>query len=852
VSKVELNTLVTGNSVSLLNQNFQKIENALNDKVLYRDNVEGESNEMENNLDMNGNRIYNLPAPVDENEPARLKELQDVVRGDVSLNPAVRVPENSLNVLPNVAGRSNKFLSFDGAGQPVAVELSLGGTQTIVDTVAVLRTLTNDSSIVTTQGYWEKGDKGAARYLLQPISAAPADNKGTVIVRNDGRWYKIIVEGDFINAAQLGVYSPSTRLEVDAAVSGYKNRWSGAKPSTYLAPTALPAPYSTVDFLHSAMQQVRDLGKGLLIDGVIHCDKQVVVDAPTRIQFAGHTGNLAGNSDVNLPDSYFFQANTAMVGSVVVQLVHDGITVRGGGVIGTVYYSAVDDFYYPEGPARDGVFIGGNGASWTQGCFGRMGRDGIRQGDYVGGAGTNSNSIKFPECVTAYNGNNGLTVNDASGALDANVFDYGSLFTHHNQNSGIELANTYLGGTFTAPTVENNGRGWFFNNSASGIVIIGGDTEANNGWRGLGTLLDIVEDPAVVGKNFFCNHTVNGTVRNDLPDGSSIRNDQPTNTDLLIQNLNTNPSAESVLNLRTTAGFGAIRKRSDATGGELLIGNVSGYPIGFLTNNTIHMGITANGALSMGGFSAVGTPGQVLTSQGPGSAPVWSPVTAVAGGSTPMIQKGDLFCYSTTTDRLAVGTNGQVLTADSATPTGLKWSTITGSGTVTSVGMTVPTGFAVSGTPITASGTLALTYGAGYQGFLTADKTKLDSITVSNLALLNASNNFTGTTQSIINSNNGNVGYAVVNTNAGSSAAAQITFESNAGVGGILNLSLAAGGQLIFGSYNTRPIAIMHNGVFRIFIDSSGNIEFRGLPGSSGGNPERVWRDVNGFLRIGG
>ncbi len=46
-----------------------------------------------------------------------------------------------------------------------------------------------------------------------------------------------------------------------------------------------------------------------------------------------------------------------------------------------------------------------------------------------------------------------------------------------------------------------------------------------------------------------------------------------------------------------------------------------------------------------------------------------------------------------------------------------------GSGTVTSVDMTVPTGLSVSGNPITTSGTLALTYSAGYEGLKTASST---------------------------------------------------------------------------------------------------------------------------------
>lgn len=51
-----------------------------------------------------------------------------------------------------------------------------------------------------------------------------------------------------------------------------------------------------------------------------------------------------------------------------------------------------------------------------------------------------------------------------------------------------------------------------------------------------------------------------------------------------------------------------------------------------------------------------------------------------------------------------------------------------GTGTVTSVGLAAPTGFTVSGSPVTTTGTLTLSYTAGYVGYTTAEQTKLAGI----------------------------------------------------------------------------------------------------------------------------
>ena len=113
---------------------------------------------------------------------------------------------------------------------------------------------------------------------------------------------------------------------------------------------------------------------------------------------------------------------------------------------------------------------------------------------------------------------------------------------------------------------------------------------------------------------------------------------------------------------------------------NLIIGNAS-EPSSATVNNEVTLGNSSHtktrlyGALAMGG-SSVGTSGQVLTSNGSGSAPSWSSPA---------------------------------------------------SGTVTSVSLTVPTGLSVAGSPITSSGTLAVTFASGYSIPTTSSQTNWDT-----------------------------------------------------------------------------------------------------------------------------
>jgi hypothetical protein len=60
MSKIVLNDVTNLNALSVINDNFDKLEQELQNKVLYRDNPAGEPNTFENDVDANGNSLYNI------------------------------------------------------------------------------------------------------------------------------------------------------------------------------------------------------------------------------------------------------------------------------------------------------------------------------------------------------------------------------------------------------------------------------------------------------------------------------------------------------------------------------------------------------------------------------------------------------------------------------------------------------------------------------------------------------------------------------------------------------------------------------------------------------------------------
>lgn len=81
MAKIVLDTITGGYDLSIINNNFDKIEAEFQNKVLYRDNPVGEANTLQSDIDANGKRIYNLPEPLLDSQAARLQDVQKAIAG---------------------------------------------------------------------------------------------------------------------------------------------------------------------------------------------------------------------------------------------------------------------------------------------------------------------------------------------------------------------------------------------------------------------------------------------------------------------------------------------------------------------------------------------------------------------------------------------------------------------------------------------------------------------------------------------------------------------------------------------------------------------------------------------------
>ena len=188
-------------------------------------------------------------------------------------------------------------------------------------------------------------------------------------------------------------------------------------------------------------------------------------------------------------------------------------------------------------------------------------------------------------------------------------------------------------------------------------------------------------------------------------------------------NANVTLGGNRTLSFSTTpasGSYGTLVVTQDGTGGRTLTLPSGTHKVLGSATASISLSATA-GAKDILNFYYDGLTSTYYwnVGQGYGAASTFT-ANNIAGGAAGSIP------YQTasgTTSLLAKGTDGQILTLASGIPS---WAAAPATG-VTSVAMTTPTGLSISGSPITSSGTLALSLTSGYAIPLTSSQTNWDA-----------------------------------------------------------------------------------------------------------------------------
>lgn len=141
---IELNNVTGGYNISTINANFQKLEDALNGSLVWRNGSVAGETLMGRDLDMNSHEILNVKIGTSPNSlvtkgyvdaqdqllSSKLsQEVVDRVGGDRALDSKIdlnfsrtlRAPESNIGLIPSSGNRRDSVLGFNSEGNPVPI-----------------------------------------------------------------------------------------------------------------------------------------------------------------------------------------------------------------------------------------------------------------------------------------------------------------------------------------------------------------------------------------------------------------------------------------------------------------------------------------------------------------------------------------------------------------------------------------------------------------------------------------------------------------------------------------------------------------------------------------------------------
>ena len=221
MSKIDLESTSSGfQSSASLQRNFTALEAELQDKVLYRDNPTGEPNQMVSDLDMNSQRILNLPTATQAGEAVPFEQASSFLTS-VAYSGTLR--EIQIATAAQTVF-SLQTLTYDPGLSNIQVYVEPSGTTGALMYLSTDYTETSGSSITFTTGL------SAGDTVLFIVNADPLSDGNTNVDPDS------ILSQTIINNISLGAISIVTGdLTIDNTMAySYQRITTGVGTSIYV------------------------------------------------------------------------------------------------------------------------------------------------------------------------------------------------------------------------------------------------------------------------------------------------------------------------------------------------------------------------------------------------------------------------------------------------------------------------------------------------------------------------------------------------------------------------------------------------------------------------------------------
>jgi hypothetical protein len=222
MTDIALTPVGSGYNLSVINANFDAIQTAINTELLH---LTGGNNTMVQSLDMNSNRMLNLPLPVGPTEPLLNSQLAELAAGDIG---------NATNIIYGAADANiyqlNAFLDSVTTSLDT-IEARVDRLEDRYDDYAAMRAsdsfTRNDGDIVAVTGAGVRG------LFIYTVGTVPDDGAIRIVPNDSNNVYYQRIYDAFINVQWFGAKGDSVTDDlaaINAGITYVRSISSGVEP----------------------------------------------------------------------------------------------------------------------------------------------------------------------------------------------------------------------------------------------------------------------------------------------------------------------------------------------------------------------------------------------------------------------------------------------------------------------------------------------------------------------------------------------------------------------------------------------------------------------------------------------